>query len=221
MNDWSEREVAFFGKITAGITHEMKNVLAIIKESSGLMEDIISLAPEALGRYQEKFKTSLNRIKDQIRRGVSLTDRLNTFAHTSDDAVAAVDLDEIIELIAALSHRFARLQHVDLRADLSEPSGRRLHVKTHPVRMQMALFAAIECCLEAVPAGGVVRLGRSRLNGGNAVNIRCEGELSDSSEFIDTLRAADKWTALQAVAASIRVSAEFDESAPGIVLFLT
>ena len=30
-------ELAFFGKIAAGVTHELKNVLAVIKESNGLM----------------------------------------------------------------------------------------------------------------------------------------------------------------------------------------
>ena len=41
MKDNENGEIVFFGKITAGITHEMKNVLAIIKESSGLVEDSI------------------------------------------------------------------------------------------------------------------------------------------------------------------------------------
>lgn len=46
MKENENSEIVFFGKITAGITHEMKNVLAIIKESSGLMEDLILLRPE-------------------------------------------------------------------------------------------------------------------------------------------------------------------------------
>ena len=46
MKQRNEKELEFFGKITAGITHEMKNVLAIIKKSAGLMEDIMSLSAE-------------------------------------------------------------------------------------------------------------------------------------------------------------------------------
>ncbi|MEA1946209.1 MAG: hypothetical protein U9N83_02770, partial [Thermodesulfobacteriota bacterium] len=79
MNKCTDKEVAFFGKITAGITHELKNVLAIIRESSGLIGDIMSISPEAIIKYQEKIQNSMVRIKDQIERGVNLTDRLNKF----------------------------------------------------------------------------------------------------------------------------------------------
>ncbi len=46
MNNRDLSETAFMGKITAAITHEMKNVLAIIKESAGLMEDLLSVAKD-------------------------------------------------------------------------------------------------------------------------------------------------------------------------------
>ncbi|MCP3901564.1 MAG: sensor histidine kinase, partial [Desulfobacteraceae bacterium] len=39
--DNRDDKAAFFGKITASITHEIQNVLAIIKENAGLMEDFL------------------------------------------------------------------------------------------------------------------------------------------------------------------------------------
>jgi C4-dicarboxylate-specific signal transduction histidine kinase len=218
MNDWSEKEVVFFGKITAGFTHELKNVLAIIKESSGLMRDILSLAPEALVSHQKKIENSLARIKDQVQRGVELADRLNTFAHSPDEAIAELDLYETIEQISALSYRFARLKNVDLQTDPPERSDQPLCFETRAVRIQMAMFVAIECCLEALAAGSVIRIGHCESEGNYAVNFRSEGNLSAKPEFIDTLRASAKWEAVQAVAGSLQGSAEIDESAPGIVL---
>ena len=47
--DTDKRQVAFFGRMTAGITHEMKNVLAIIKESSGLMQDCANTIQKTTG----------------------------------------------------------------------------------------------------------------------------------------------------------------------------
>lgn len=36
-----ECEIRFMGRITAGITHEMRNVLAVIRESAGLIQDLM------------------------------------------------------------------------------------------------------------------------------------------------------------------------------------
>ena len=83
------KEIAFMGKITAGITHEMNNVLATIKESGGLMEDIFALCRDQQIPHQDKFTRSLTTIKEQVKRGVELSTRLNRFAHSMDDPGAA------------------------------------------------------------------------------------------------------------------------------------
>ena len=127
MDKCEDKEVAFFGKITAGITHELKNVLAIIRESAGLMEDIMSISPEAIISYQEKFENSMEKIKDQIKRGVELTDRLNKFAHSTDEAIAKIDLHATIEQLVALSQRFVGLKNVVLKADPLEQPGRQTY----------------------------------------------------------------------------------------------
>ncbi len=38
-------EAAFFGKINAGISHDINNILAIIRESSGLLTDLMEFSP--------------------------------------------------------------------------------------------------------------------------------------------------------------------------------
>ena len=90
------REVAFFGRITAAFTHEMKNVLAIIKESAGLMEDLLALSQNAAFPHQERFVRSLATIEAQAKRGIELSNRLNRFAHSPDEAFATVDLNEML-----------------------------------------------------------------------------------------------------------------------------
>ena len=60
MNKIERKEVVFFGKITAGITHEIKNVLAIIQESSGLMEDILAVTEDDTFSNKDKFSVKFN-----------------------------------------------------------------------------------------------------------------------------------------------------------------
>ena len=84
------RQVAFFGRITASITHEMKNVLAIIKETSGLMQDILAFSNEGVCPHEDKLKGTLHTISEQIERGVELTSRLNRVAHDPDELTQSV-----------------------------------------------------------------------------------------------------------------------------------
>lgn len=208
------KELAFFGKITAGITHEMNNVLAIIKESAGLMEDIISLSPEGSIPHEEKIQKSLARIKDQIRRGVGLTERLNRFAHCTDESPAKVDLIEMVERLIALSERFVRQKNVVLKMPPRERSDLQMNVVTHPVLLQMALFECIQCCLDEMPSGGEITIEFQKNGEKTTIKILRESHVADS------IASSGRWPALQEIAGEIKAIAEPDESGRGIRLTL-
>ena len=218
MDKCQDKEVAFFGKITAGITHEMKNVLAIIRESSGLMEDIMSISPEAIIKHQEKIKNSMVRIKDQIERGVGLTDRLNKFAHSTDETLSKIDLQETIEQLVTLAHRFARLKHVVLKTVLPSQEGQPVTLVTRHVQLLMALFASLECCFTVMSAGGEINIGIRKNKGKNAVHVVCKGDLPGQSEFVRNISESENWAALQEISACLEGSANLDETEHCIVL---
>ena len=218
MNKCAEKEVAFFGKITAGITHELKNVLAIIRESSGLMGDIMSISPEAIIKYQEKMQNSMVRIKDQIERGVGLTDRLNKFAHSTDETLSKIDLQETIEQLITLAQRFARLKHVVLKTVPTNQEGQPITLVTRHIQLQMALFASLECCFTVMSAGGEINIGLGKNKGKNAVHVVCKGDLPVQSEFARNISESEKWPVLQEIAACLEGSANLDEIEHGIVL---
>ena len=113
MTQHPQTEIAFFGRITAGVTHELKNVLAIINEASGLMQDLMTLSKETPA-YHDRFQKALTSIKGQIQRGQNLIAKLNQFAHTPDVNIRAVDLFDAAGHLVALSQRFAALKNVTL-----------------------------------------------------------------------------------------------------------
>lgn len=218
MNTCEDKEVAFFGKITAGITHELKNVLAIIRESSGLMGDIISISPEAVVKHQEKIQNSIVRIKDQIERGVNLTDRLNRFAHSTDETLSKIDLQETIEQLITLAQRFARLKHVVLNTVPPDQETPPVTLVTRHVQIHMALFASLECCLTVMSSGGEINIGIRKLEGKNAVHVVCKGDLPVQSEFVRNICESENWPVLQEITACLEGSAHLDETEHGIVL---
>lgn len=217
MNEWHESEVAFFGKITASITHEIKNVLAIIKESSGLVEDIIAMSPEGSALHQEKIGKSLSNIKNQVQRGTDLTALLNKFAHSADNKIEKIDLCEMVEQLGALTLRFARLKQVDLETSASDEP---VAIVTDPIRFQMALLACIESCLELMQPGGQITLCPRKKQEQDVIQVICEGDLPCKEEFSHKLSGSELWPCLQEMADGLGGTVEPDESACGIIVSL-
>jgi C4-dicarboxylate-specific signal transduction histidine kinase len=115
-----ERGLAFFGRMAAGVSHEMKNVLSILNELGGLIDDLLytaqkggQIAPEQLTRIAEG-------IGKQVRRGDSHARNLHHFGHNVDSMDAKTPLQQAIDEIVALCQRIARLQRVTLAAEASE-----------------------------------------------------------------------------------------------------
>jgi signal transduction histidine kinase len=182
------------------------------------MGDIIAISPEAIIKHQEKMQNSLVRIKDQIERGVELTDRLNKFAHSTDETMAKIDLQETIEQLITLAQRFARLKHVVLKTVPPNQEGPPVTLVTRHIQLQMVLFASLECCFTVMSAGGEINIGIRKLEGKNAVHVVCKGDLPSQSEFVRNISGSEKWPVLQEIATCLEGSAHLDETEHGIVL---
>jgi signal transduction histidine kinase len=155
------REASFMGKITRNITHEMTNVLAAIGENSALIEDVLSLAGDVSAPTQERISRAFRIIEAQVERGVELATRLNTLAHSTDQADTEMDLNEVVEQIAFLSRRLARLKGIDLKiVGRDQP----VLLNGNPLRMQIALFDCIELLLENLQSRSTVVLRPSERN---------------------------------------------------------
>ncbi len=166
-----DQEIAYMGKITAGMTHEIKNVLAIIRESSGLMEDLLTIGQAKSFPYREKFLKVLGTIQEQVQRGVELSTHLNRFAHSMDEPLASVDLNEILGQTLPLLERFARIKKVRLEL---LPGDEALMVRTDPFRMRMAVSLCIERLLEALGEGGKIVLRPQGEKGSEVVLLTME-----------------------------------------------
>jgi hypothetical protein len=211
------RETAFMGKITAGITHEFKNVLAIIKESSGLMGDLLELCDGDTFAYRDKFINALSTIQGQLTRGVELAIRLNRFAHSTDEAKATVDLNEAVDLIVSLCERFARLVGVKIEV---KPNDRTLSIVTNPLQLQMVLYSCLECCWEQMPNGGAVTVGPALHGGACAIVFGCQGGPDDAAAWARALSESQSWATLQDLSRALEGKIETGGSAPGFLLAL-
>ena len=205
------RELAFFGKIAAGVTHELRNVLAIINESNGLMSDLIAMSKNMPFPHQDRFQRSIKKIEEQVRRGVELTGRFNRFSHSMDNPVASVDLNEIVELTVALAQRFARLKHVELIHSACS----KVMLLTDPFLLQMALSKAIDSCVATMSGTGIVVLQVVEGAERPSLDIRCESAPDSGDQLKDALAGFRVWKEFEELASMMGAVVEWNENASG------
>jgi len=167
-----ELEMGFLGKIAASMTHEIKNTLAIILESSGLLSDLLTFSEPGSFPHQEKFQKVLGTINEQVNRGVVLATRLNQFAHSMDEPLAEVKLADLLELVVALMQRLARRRGVALTALAPD---REVTLRSDPFRLLLVLAAAIEQLSEVLESGGQIILQSPSAPKGVAVLLEVQG----------------------------------------------
>jgi C4-dicarboxylate-specific signal transduction histidine kinase len=185
-------EAAFLSTVTGGVTHEMRNVLAIIKESAGLLGDMVSLHAEGRALDPDRLRRAVDRVDAQVKRGASILAALNRISHAIDEDIATLDLDEELRQVVFLSRRKARICGLVLQN--AEPTGKS-HVRASPLRLQMALFSTLDRCIETLPEGTTI-VSRVHAEMEN-VSVEFRGEPDPGSQPIPGANH-DRWQEIQA-----------------------
>ncbi len=126
----------FFGKVNASISHELKNILAIISETSGFLNDLTDLAKQGKDLKLSLLESCNDSIAEEIQRGFDTIKQMNKFAHSVDIPIKEVDLMETLKLTITLSGFLSAAGKVNLK-DTGEPIA---PVLTSPFLMQNLIY---------------------------------------------------------------------------------
>jgi signal transduction histidine kinase len=160
-NPIREEELAFFGAVTASISHDLNNAIAVIEQTAGLLEDL-ALEDSGGGTIdKDQVQQIAERIGKQTKRGAAIIRRLNAFAHSVDDPKRELDLNDFIRNVAALAHRMAGRKRVELEPMPSEDA---VAIESSPFRFQWAVYLAIQNAVTAAPEGGKIMLSTGSRN---------------------------------------------------------
>lgn len=136
-----ENGLAFFGAITASVSHELNNVISIIDQSTGLLEDLLYGSREGDSIPNERLQRIADRVSTQAQRGIRIIKRLNSFAHSVDDPVCEFEMNSLVENLVRLCQRFADLKNVHLEASLSDEQ---INITSSPFLLQQVLHIYIK-----------------------------------------------------------------------------
>lgn len=179
----------FMGRVTASVSHELQNVLAIIRETAGLMQDFLMMG-DACDDLGGRLDNSLKSIKNQVIRGVNLTSCLNRFAHTADHLTCAIDVRATLEGLLAITERLTRNKGFSVTLDPgSAPS-----VECDPVMLQTICFLSIETLINALPPGQALHVTLETRDKGCLIRFSCP-EASDGQ--VPPLTGSPHWSVLQ------------------------
>lgn len=171
-----EMQLAHLGKLMAGLSHEFKNHLAIIKESSGLIEDLLMLADkEPLDR--DRLIKIIAAINERISQAAEMCRFLSGFSHRMDQPLSSFRIADILQEEIYLMSRFARQKQVNLTAAFSEdhlPA-----IFNDPSLLQLAVFCIIWPALESLDQDGRILISLTQQNNCQEINIHVEGAMKE------------------------------------------
>lgn len=178
--DWFGYDsLAFFGKVNASISHELKNVMAIISETAGLLGDLSEMARGGTAVDPDMLTSSTESIIEEIQRGFTTIRQMNRFAHSVDTPVLSVDLMDILDLVRNLSGYLSFAG----KTNLVTGEGAVPMVQTCPFILQAIIYQAVVQTFRNAGPGGELEISVQSKNESTR-RILIDGfSLKDDEEF--------------------------------------
>ncbi|OPX37455.1 MAG: hypothetical protein B1H12_04830 [Desulfobacteraceae bacterium 4484_190.2] len=158
----------FFGKMSASISHEIKNVLAIINENNGLIEDYTVMAEKGAPFDPGKFRSLAEKVALQIRRADGIIKNMNTFAHSIDEPAKSIDLSDFLGFAQALFARFAVMKGIALEP---KPSESNLMITTSPFFLLNLIWFCLDLSMDAAGPEKTVGLSARKTDTGAQIGF--------------------------------------------------
>ena len=174
----TETGLQFFGKMTASITHEIKNALAIINENAGLLEDLAHMAGRGAAIEPQRLTKMSQAVMKQVGRADAIVKNMNRLAHSVDESEKTIDLNNMLELLVALSTRLATMNGVALQLDLADGP---VQLRTAPFFLLNLLWLCLNFAMDAAGGDKRIEMVTQKTEDATAVTFRGLGGLSGAA----------------------------------------
>lgn len=206
-----QEEIRYFGKVTASISHELKNVLAILNEHAGLLQDFVAMVAQGRPLDVERIRQLSEGMLKQIGRGDTIVRNMNRFAHTADHERATADLVGLMELSVQMFGRTAAARGATVQ--VTAP-GQPMMIATHPFVLETLVGMLLDRLTGPTVGSRSVELGLAWR--GTTAQIRIPG-LAACADPVAGLLAADEVKLLVAV---LDAAIEFSGASGELVITL-
>jgi signal transduction histidine kinase len=145
--------VLALAEMTGGITHDFRNILAVINAGASVAERHVD--------EPERVRLCLEGIHEAVQRGLKLTSRLLEFTRESGHAAQPQDLNQLLrELHAFLQYGAGHAVRVAFELAPSLP-----RCIVDPVQFNAAVLNLVVNARDAMPGGGEIKISTTAVSG--------------------------------------------------------
>lgn len=170
MNNAAKDGLRFFGRMSAAISHDLKNTLSIMNESAGLIEDLALLTEKGRPLDPQRIHQLGATIKRQIQRNDGIVRNMNRFAHSVDDPLKEMSLASSLEMLLSICRRLTDARGIAVSV---APPDREIAIVTRPFYLYHLVWRLLEWGLDYAGAGKRLVLQIDPVPG--AVRLVCRG----------------------------------------------
>ncbi|MBN1147734.1 MAG: HAMP domain-containing protein [Anaerolineales bacterium] len=157
-------KLAAIGQLTAGIVHDVKNPLTVIKGVAELL-----LSEDGLS---QEYQHELSLIRESALKANNIVGDLLKFARQSQPEMSENDMRETVEAALRLAAYSIRKAHVRVVKDLPE----QVVMMTYDYQqIEQVLMNLISNAVQAMPDGGTLRIALSQADGVTAIAVQDSG----------------------------------------------
>jgi signal transduction histidine kinase len=157
-------KLAAIGQLTAGIVHDVKNPLAVIKGMAELLEEDFSDPDET--------RRELRVIRDSADKASRIVSDLLKFARQSSSELQPHDLRETVDASLRLTDFLLRQAHVKVAKNLPSTP---VMVNYDPQQIEQVLINMIHNAIQAMPDRGSLQVRLARNDGNAFLDIQDSG----------------------------------------------
>ena len=176
-----DMQLTYIGKLMAGLSHEFKNHLAIIRELNGLIEDLLLLEGPVQPENSERISKNIAGIDNRIKQAAEMCRFLSGFSHRMDQPLSSFSVTDVLQEEIYLIHRFARQKQVELNFSLE---GDLPTIFNNPALLQFSVFCIVWPALESLEKDGQISITSNQQGSGAKIVLNIIGAMKTPEEGI-------------------------------------
>jgi len=158
----------FYSRVSASISHEIKNSLAVLNESAGYLEDVTLMAKKGMDINLDRLQTLADAMLNQVQRANTIVTNMNRLAHSLDDPAAQVDLNALLELMISLSERTTVTRGFKVSAVFCDTA---VTVTTHPFFLENLIWLLLDFAMDITGDAKTIELALSKTKSGAEIRF--------------------------------------------------
>jgi len=194
-----EAGLRFYSKVSASISHEIKNCLAVLNESAGYLEDVTLMAKKGMNIDTDRLQSLAGSMQKQVQRANTIVKNMNRLAHSLDDPASQVDLNDLLDLMINLSERTTVTKGFKVSATLSDSA---VEITTHPFFVENLIWLILNFAMTVAGDAKTLELQPVKTAAGAQINFTGLENLTENA--FDNFCAAPVRPMLSVLGAALR-----------------